>query len=72
MARNPETQQMFLKGLPQNILEDVIKTGVPPTYQDLKQQTVDAVQVHQTINNILKWRNTTFSAPNNSFRPNNQ
>jgi hypothetical protein len=36
MARNPETQQMFLKGLPCNILEDIIKIGAPPTYQDLK------------------------------------
>jgi retrotransposon gag protein len=36
MARNPKTQQMFLKGLPRNILEDVIKAGAPPTYQDLK------------------------------------
>jgi hypothetical protein len=71
MAGNPKTQQMFLKGLPRNILEDVIKTGAPPTYQDLKQQTIDAVQVHQTIDNILKWRNTTSSVPSNPFRPNN-
>jgi hypothetical protein len=63
---------MFLKGLPRNILEDVIKTGAPPTYQDLKQQTIDMVWAHQTIDNILKWRNTTSFAPNNPFRPNNQ
>jgi retrotransposon gag protein len=37
MARNPETWQMFLKGLPRNILKDVIKARAPPTYQDLKQ-----------------------------------
>jgi retrotransposon gag protein len=43
MAGNPETQQMFLRGLPRNILEDIIKMGVPPTYQDLKQWTVNVV-----------------------------
>jgi retrotransposon gag protein len=37
MARNPKMRQMFLKGLPCNILEDIIKAGAPPTYQDLKQ-----------------------------------
>jgi hypothetical protein len=71
MAGNPEMQQMFLKGLPCNILEDVIKTGVSPTYQDLKQRTVDAVWAHQTIDNILKWRNTMTSAPSAPFCPNN-
>jgi hypothetical protein len=72
MARNPETRQMFLKGLPRNILKDIIKMGAPPTYQDLKQQTINAVRVHQTIDNILKWRNNTFSTPSNPFRPSNQ
>jgi retrotransposon gag protein len=71
MAGNPETRQMFLKGLPCNILEDVIKAGVPPTYQDLKQRTVDTVWAHQTIDNILKWRNTTTLAPSTPFHPNN-
>jgi hypothetical protein len=71
MARNPETRQMFLKGLPHNILEDVIKTGAPPTYQDLKQWTIDVVRAHQTINNILKWRSMMTSAPLAPFRPNN-
>jgi retrotransposon gag protein len=32
MAGNPKMRQMFLKGLPCNILEDIIKAGVPPTY----------------------------------------
>jgi hypothetical protein len=71
MAGNPETRQMFLKGLPRNILEDVIKAGAPPTYQDLKQCTVDAVWAHQTIDNILKWRNTMTSTPSTPFCPNN-
>jgi hypothetical protein len=63
---------MFLKGLPCNILEDIIKTGAPPTYQDLKQRMVDAVRAHQTIDNILKWRNAMAPTPLNPFHPNNQ
>ncbi len=43
LAGNPETCQLFLYGLPRNILEEVIKGGAPPTYQDLKQQAVEAV-----------------------------
>jgi hypothetical protein len=71
MARNPKTRQIFLRGLPRNILEDVIKAGAPPTYQDLKQRTIDVVQAHQTIDNILKWRSTMISAPSAPFHPNN-
>ncbi len=37
LAGNPETCQLFLHGLPRNILEEVMRGGVPPTYQDLKQ-----------------------------------
>jgi retrotransposon gag protein len=72
MARNPKMRQMFLKGLPCNILEDIIKAGAPPTYQDLKQQTVNVVRAHQMIDNILKWRSATTPTPSNSFHPNNQ
>ncbi len=37
LAGNPETCQLFLHGLPQHILEEVMRGGAPPTYQDLKQ-----------------------------------
>ena len=37
LAGNPETHQLFLYSLPRNILEEVMKGGAPPTYQDLKQ-----------------------------------
>ncbi len=43
LAGNLETCQLFLYGLPRNILEEVMKGGAPPTYQDLKQQAVEAV-----------------------------
>ena len=37
LAGNPETRQLFLHSLPRNILEEVMRGGAPPTYQDLKQ-----------------------------------
>ncbi len=37
LAGNPETRQLFLHGLPQHVLEEVMRGGAPPTYQDLKQ-----------------------------------
>ncbi len=43
LAGNPETRQLFLHGLPRHILEEVMRGGAPPTYQDLKQRAVDAV-----------------------------
>jgi len=67
LAGNPETCQLFLYGLPRNILEEVMKGEAPPTYQDLKQRAVDAVQSRQTINNIIRWRDCV---PHNPF-PNN-
>src|SRR5229473_5476857 len=56
-------------GLPQNILEEVMRGGAPPTYQDLKQQAVEAVQSKQTIDNIVQWRDCI---PHNPFQSNNQ
>jgi len=53
LAGNPETHQLFLHGLPQHILEEVMRGGAPPTYQDLKQRAVDAVRARQTIDNIV-------------------
>jgi len=37
LAGNPETHQLFLHGLLQGILEEVMRGGAPFTYQDLKQ-----------------------------------
>ncbi len=53
LAENPETHQLFLHGLPQGILEEVMRGGAPPTYQDLKQQAVEAVWLKQMIDNIV-------------------
>src|SRR5258708_12984595 len=69
LARNPETRQLFLYGLPRNILEEVMKGGAPPMYQDLKQRAVDAVRSRQTIDNIVRWRD---HVPHNPFSNNSQ
>ena len=56
LTGNLETRQLFLHGLPRFILEEVMRGGAPQTYQDLKQQAVEAVQSRQTIDNIVRWR----------------
>ncbi len=53
LAGNPETHQLFLHSLPRHILEEVMRGGVPATYQDLKQQAVEAVWSRQMIDNIV-------------------
>src|SRR5713226_7569716 len=55
-AGNPETHQLFLHGLPRQVLEEVMRGGTPLTYQDLKQKAVEAVRTRQTIDNIVRWR----------------
>ncbi len=68
LAGNPETHQLFLHGLPQPVLEEVMRGGAPPTYQDLKQRAVEVVRACQTIDNIVQWRD---HVPQNLF-PNNR
>ncbi len=65
LAGNPETCQLFLYSLLWNILEEVMRGGVPPTYQDLKQWAVEAVQSKQMIDNIVRWRE---HLPQNPFQ----
>src|SRR5229473_8655795 len=69
LAGNPKTHQLFLHGLPRNILEEVMRGGAPPTYQDLKQWVVEAAQSRQTIDNIVRWRD---HVPQNPFSNNRQ
>src|SRR5258707_13801378 len=42
-----------------------MRGGTPPTYQDLKQRAVEAVQACQTIDNIVQWRD---HVPQNPFQ----
>ncbi len=68
LTGNLETRQLFLHGLPRFILEEVMRGGAPQTYQDLKQQAVEAVQSRQTIDNIVRWRDWV---PQNPFQNSN-
>ena len=69
-AGNPETRQLFLHGLPRQVLEEVMRGGAPPTYQDLKQKAVEAVRARQTIDNIVKWRDHVPQNPFPNYRQN--
>src|SRR5258708_23070829 len=69
LAGNPETRQIFLHGLPRQVLEEVIRGGAPPTYQDLKTKAVEAVRARQMIDNIVRWRD---HVPQNPFLSNRQ
>ena len=69
LAGNLETCQLSLHSLPRTILEEVMRGGAPPTYQDLKQRVVEAVRSKQTINNIIQWRDRL---PQNPFPNSNQ
>ncbi len=68
LAGNPETRQLFYYGLPHHILEEVMRGGAPETYQELKRRAVEAVQLRQTIDNIVRWRD---HIPQNPFPNNN-
>src|ERR1700746_3397663 len=48
------TSQRFLKGLPDDVLSEVIKTPRVRTYQDMKVQAIQTVQALQLINGIKK------------------
>src|SRR5258708_23110839 len=70
LAGNPETRQLFLHGLPRQVLEEVLRGGTPLTYQDLKQKAVEAVRARQTIDNIVRWRDNVAQNPFLSNRQN--
>jgi hypothetical protein len=53
---SPEVTQMFLKGLPQGVLRDIIKAPVPQTYNETKQKAIDAVTAYQALQNLLSGR----------------
>ncbi len=43
LAGNPETRQLFLHGLPRQVLEEVMRGGTPLTYQDLHSRATDKI-----------------------------
>jgi hypothetical protein len=63
---NPETQQMFLKGLPKYIIEDVLRAQ-PRGYNQIRDKAISAVAAHQAIQQLVGNRNFQSSRP--PFRP---
>jgi len=74
--------QLFTKGLPDNILKEVLTSPTPTTYTDLKDKAILATRSKVLINNILQAHNpnrgvggfnqgvfNTFPHPNNFQRP---
>jgi hypothetical protein len=49
---NPETQQMFLKGLPKYIIEDVLHAQ-PRGYEQIQDKAISAVAAHQVIQQLV-------------------
>jgi len=74
--------QLFTKGLPDDILKEVLTSPTPTTYIDLKDKAISATRSKVLINNILRARNpnrgiggfnhgvfNTFPQPSNFQRP---
>jgi len=74
--------QLFTKGLPDDILKDVLASPTPTTYVDLKDKAISATRSKVLINNILRACNpnkgaggfnrgvfNTFPRPTNFQRP---
>jgi hypothetical protein len=53
MTSNPETQQMFLKGLPKYIIEDVLHAQ-PRGYKQMRDKAISTVAAHQAIQQLVR------------------
>ena len=81
-ANSGAVYQLFTKGLPDDILREVLSSPTPTTYIDLKDKAISATRSKVLINNILHARNpnkgaggfnqrvfNTFPQSNNLQRP---
>jgi hypothetical protein len=59
---NPKTQQMFLKGLPKYIIEDVL-CAQPRGYKQIRDKAISAVAAHQAIQQLVGTQNFQPSHP---------
>ena len=57
---NNETIQLFLKGLSQDILTDIIRPPMPATYNIVKQKASKSTRSQQTLKNILGQTRQSF------------
>jgi len=79
-ANSSAVFQLFTKGLPDDILKEVLASPTPTTYVDLKDKAISATRSKVLINNILQARNpnrggfnrgvfNVLPQPNNPQRP---
>jgi hypothetical protein len=50
---NPELQQIFLKGLPKHIIEDVLHIPYPQGYEQIKNKAIAAVEAYQAMQQLV-------------------
>jgi hypothetical protein len=62
-----ELFDLFLQGLPGNILSELLTAPIPQNYVELKQKAVNVIHSKVLVNDILRGRNT---GQNNPFRGN--
>jgi hypothetical protein len=62
-----ELFDLFLQGLPGNILSELLTSPIPQNYVELKQKAVNVIRSKVLVNDILRGRNT---GQNNPFRSN--
>ena len=65
---SPETTELFLEGLPINILKEVMRSPYAATYAETKECAVDAVRTKQTLEAITKKMASGNSPGFSSFR----
>ena len=56
---NPETQRMFLKGLPEDILQEVYHGGLPDDYISIKAKAIRSTTARQELQNLLSEKSST-------------
>ena len=63
---NEETINFFLRGLPEDVMTDVLKPPIANTYNDLKERAIVVTKSKQLISAIKGRHNNAFQ---NTFRP---
>jgi hypothetical protein len=63
---NKETINFFLRGLPEDVMVDVLKPPITNTYNNLKERAIAVTKSKQLISAIKGRHNNTFQ---NTFRP---
>ena len=59
---NNETIQLFLKGLSQEVLMDIMRPPMPATYDAIKQKAIESTRSQQTLKDILMQTRQSFGS----------